>query len=88
MPTLLQILGWRVFFYSEEGTEPVRVHAKKGGAECKLWLRAEVYDIEEAWSYGLTPALRRAIPKIILAHFDLILEEWERHIGGQRDAGH
>ncbi len=34
MPTILMVRGWRVFFYSEEGNEPVHVHAKKAGCEC------------------------------------------------------
>lgn len=86
MPTILFILGWRLFFYSNEGNEPVHIHARKGGAECKFWLNQEVYDIEEAWSHGLTPALRREVRKIILSNFELIIAEWNRHIGGHRDA--
>ena len=34
--------------------------------------------IEEAWSYNLSPALRREVRKNIFEHFDLICEEWER----------
>jgi len=77
MPTILVVRGWRVFFYSNEGSEPVHVHARKGGAECKIWLHRETYDIEEAWSHALTPRLRREIRKIVFEHFDLILEEWD-----------
>jgi hypothetical protein len=43
VPAVLFVRGWRVFFYSDEGTEPVHVHARKGDAECKLWLREDVY---------------------------------------------
>ena len=86
MPTILMVRGWRVFFYSEEGNEPVHVHAKKAGSECKFWLKADVYEIEEAWSHGLTPQLRREIRKILFANFDLIIEEWNRHLGDHRDA--
>ena len=50
MPTILIVRGWRVFFYSNEGHEPVHVHARKGEAECKFWLLPESYDIDEAWS--------------------------------------
>lgn len=38
MPTILQILGWRLFFYANEGNEPVHIHCRKGGMECKYWL--------------------------------------------------
>ncbi len=86
MPTILMVRGWRVFFYSEEGNEPVHVHAKKAGSECKFWLKADVYEIEEAWSHGLTPQLRREIRKILFENFDLIIEEWNRHLGDHRDA--
>ena len=74
-----------VFFYSDEGQEPVHVHAKKGDAECKLWLRAELFDLEEAWANGMTPRLRREIRQIVFDHFDEIVEEWNRHF---QDRGH
>ena len=86
MPTILLVRGWRVFFYSNEGSEPVHVHASKGESECKLWLRSDVYDIEEAWSHNLDRRLRREIRKIVFDHFDLILEEWRRYFEGQTDA--
>jgi hypothetical protein len=78
MPTVLWVRGWRLFFYADEGTEPPHVHARKGGAECKFWLRREVYDIEEEWAHGLTVQLRREIRRIILQNLDLLLEEWDR----------
>ena len=82
MPTILLVRGWRVFFYADEGQEPVHVHAKKGDAECKFWLRTECFDIEEAWAYGLTPRLRREIRQIVFDHFDDIVEEWHHYFGG------
>lgn len=87
MPTIILVRGWRVFFYSNESKEPIHVHAEKGDAECKLWLRTDLYDVEEAWSHNLTPRLRREIRKIVFDHFDLILDEWKRHWGASSDAG-
>jgi len=85
MPTILLINGWRVFFYANEGNEPIHVHARKGDAQCKFWLRIELFEIEEAWSYNLTPRLRREIRQIIFENFELIIREWEawqrRHRG-------
>jgi len=86
MPTILLVQGWRLFFYSNEGSEPLHIHARKGDSERKFWLNTEIYGIEEDWSYNLTPRLRREVRKIIFDHFDLIAEEWKRHIEGQRDA--
>src|SRR5437016_4645454 len=76
MPTILHLRGWRVFFYSDEGNEPLHVHARKADAECKFWLHQDLFDIEEVWSHGLTPRLRREIRKIIYDNFEVIAEEW------------
>ena len=86
MPTVLLVRGWRVFFYANEGNEPIHVHAKKGGAECKLWLNVELLDVEEAWAYGISPRLRREIRQIVFEHFDVIVEEWNNRFGDQDHA--
>lgn len=86
MPTILQVRGWRLFFYTNEGDEPLHIHAHKADAECKFWLRADLYDATEAWSHGLTARLRREIRKIIYDHFELIVEEWDRFFGMDNDA--
>ena len=49
MPTILFVLGWRLFFYSNEGNEPMHIHARKGEAECKFWLFPDGFEIEEAF---------------------------------------
>ena len=81
MPTVLLIRGWRVFFYSNEGDEPVHVHARHGDVECKYWILPDSYDIEEAWSRKLSPRLHREIRKILFDHFDLIVDEWNQFFG-------
>jgi hypothetical protein len=85
MPTILVVRGWRVFFYSDEGCEPVHVHAEKGGAECKVWLLVDEYNVDMAWERGMKPALRRELRKIIFDHFDYIVDEWHKHFRGQTD---
>jgi hypothetical protein len=37
------VLGWRFFFYTNEGNEPMHAHAGKGETECKYWLNPEFY---------------------------------------------
>ena len=86
MPTILLVQGWRLFFYLNEGNEPMHVHARKAESQCKFWVNADMYEIEEAWSYNLTPRLRREVRKIIFEHFDLIVQEWNSHFKGQRNA--
>ena len=43
MPTLFRLLGYRFFFYSNEGDprEPPHVHVARDTAEAKLWLRPD-----------------------------------------------
>ncbi|HOY49679.1 MAG TPA: DUF4160 domain-containing protein [Flavobacteriales bacterium] len=79
MPTILYILGWRLFFYSNEGNEPIHVHAEKAEMECKYWLLVDKFEIEEANSFNLKPSSRREIRKIIFEHFDLIVDSWNKH---------
>jgi len=76
LPTILRIKGWRVFAFMNEGAEPMHVHARKGDADCKFWIRPDQYEIEEDFAHNLTPALRREIREIIFQHFDLIVEAW------------
>ena len=76
MPTILLLLGWRLFFYSNESNEPMHVHCRKGQMECKFWIDEHGYDIRAAYAYGLSPKDEREIRKIIFDHFDLIANEW------------
>ena len=78
MPTVLYILGWRLFFFANEGNEPIHIHCEHGEKNCKYWLDVEHFDIIEAYSYGITGRDKRMVRKIIFQNFDLIVQEWER----------
>ena len=77
MPTILLILGWRLFFYANEVNEPIHVHCRKGDMECKYWLDPQNFDIEEAFAYNVSPGEKRQIRKIIYEHFEYIEHQWE-----------
>jgi len=77
MPTILAILGWRLFFYANEGNEPIHVHCRKDEMECKYWLDRETFDIEEALSYNMSGKDKRQIRKIIYDHFEYIELQWD-----------
>ena len=64
MPTILLILGWRLFFYANEGSEPIHVHCQKGDKECKYWLDQGTFDLEEAYAYNMSPRDKREIKNI------------------------
>lgn len=76
MPTLLLILEWRLFFYSNEGNEPIHIHCKKGSMECKYWLEIEAFDLVESFSYNMGEKDKREIRKIIFQNFDYIVAQW------------
>ena len=43
MPTIFNIAGYRIYFYSNEGDEPCHVHVAKGkGASSKIWIEPEI----------------------------------------------
>jgi hypothetical protein len=82
MPTVLFVQGWRFFFYSNEGHEPMHVHARKGDAECKYWLYPDRFDIAEEYEYKCTPQLRRELRQITFQHLDQLCAAWREHFGG------
>jgi hypothetical protein len=77
MPSILVILGWRLFFYANEGSEPVHIHCRNGDMECKYWLKREIFEIHEAFSYNMTERDKRQIRKIIYNHFEYIEDQWD-----------
>ena len=76
MPTILVLLGWRFIFYANEGDEPIHVHCRKGGMECKYWLDVDNFDIQEAYSYEMSPRDKKQVRQIIFQHFDYITDQW------------
>ena len=76
MPTILVLLGWRFFFYANEGDEPIHVHCRKGGVECKYWLDVDNFDIQEAYSYEMSARDKKQVRQIIFQHFDYITDQW------------
>ena len=76
MPTILYIMGWRFFFYANEGKEPIHIHCQKAEKECKYWLDTENFDVEEAISYNMNNKDKRQVKKIVFEYFEHIEEEW------------
>ena len=78
MPTVLLVTGWRLFFYSNEGNEPIHVHCQKAEKECKYWLDRNNFALHEAYSYNMNSRDKRDIKKIIFEYFEFIEHEWDR----------
>lgn len=77
MPTLLQIEGFRFFFYSNERQGPAHVHVERGDGEAKLWLQP----VEVAYAHGLTPGEQRRARELTAEHQAAFLERWNEHFG-------
>lgn len=78
MPTILLVAGWRFFFYSNEGNEPIHIHCQKAEAEAKFWLDVDTFEATEAHSFNMSPADKRTVRKIVFEHFDYIVSEWRK----------
>lgn len=77
MPTILTLFGWRLFFYANEGGEPMHVHCRNGDMECKFWIDVEDFDIQEAYAFNMSPKDKRLVRKIIFEHFEYIAGQWQ-----------
>ena len=41
MPKILEVNGFKFFFYSADGVEPCHVHVQKGSGDGKIWLEPQ-----------------------------------------------
>lgn len=78
MPTIHYELGFRFFFYSNEGEEPPHVHIEKGDAYGKVWLHPEV---EIAYLHQFSPNEERQIQRIISDNLDNFVNKWYAFFG-------
>ena len=79
MPTIADIPGpYRFFFYSFDCNEPKHVHVRRERKVCKFWLEP----VALSSNNGFAPRELNQIRRIILDHWDRILEAWDEHCGG------
>jgi len=81
MPTVLEIEGFRFFFYSADRNEPPHIHIRKAGQKAKFWLTPpEVpFRIHPAYEGKFKPAEIRRILEIIEENQTAFLEQWNEH---------
>ena len=78
LPTLFEIYGYRVFFWSNETGEPVHVHVCKGKPTAnatKIWLPPESNPILANNSNIPDKELKRIL-KMIALNRDSIIAQW------------
>ncbi|MBN2864331.1 MAG: DUF4160 domain-containing protein [Bacteroidales bacterium] len=72
MPTVLLIKGYRLFFFSNEGNEPVHIHIEKAERYAKFWLDPLCVVI----NYGFTG---KELREIIERNELVIREKWNEY---------
>ncbi len=77
MPTAFSIRGFRFYFYSNEGEEPMHVHIEKGSGNGKVWL--DPISIE--YMNGFTTREVNQIMQIISVNFLILKNKWNEHFG-------
>nr|WP_221930281.1 DUF4160 domain-containing protein [Gracilimonas mengyeensis] len=69
---MLRIQGYRFFFFSNEGNEPVHIHIESGDGYCKFWIES----ITLAYSSGYHSAELNKIRKLVEEHKDELETAW------------
>jgi hypothetical protein len=77
MPTIIKAKGYRLFFVSFDGSEPIHVHVRKGSQGAKVWIAPLGF----AWS-EFKEHENKAILRVVQEHEDLIREKWHEHFEG------
>ncbi|MBI5149730.1 MAG: DUF4160 domain-containing protein [Candidatus Omnitrophica bacterium] len=80
MPTIFIIQGYRFFFFSNEGTEPIHVHVEKGGKYAKFWIEP----LSLVRNSKFNSSELNKIREIIVKNKRVIEERWNEHFGIDR----
>jgi len=75
MPVIFTEDGFRFFFYSNEGHEPIHVHIEKSGCVAKFWIKP----IKLAKNEGFKSKELKRIIEIIFENQLAIEDKWNEH---------
>ena len=78
MPTILLINGFRFFFFSADGKEPIHVHVKKGDGDGKIWILPEPHP---AYLIDFTAQEEKQIMDIVTEKKSIIIKKWNEYFG-------
>lgn len=74
-PTVLRSGPYRLFFFSNEGTEPPHVHVQREQMLAKFWLNP----VGLARSTGFSPRELRRIQSLVVENAAALQEAWDEH---------
>ena len=77
MPTVARLGPYRLFFYSNEGTEPPHIHVRRDRCLAKFWLRP----VRLARVTGFEAGELRKIERLITRYEEAFMESWREHFG-------
>ena len=84
LPTLFELYGYRIFFWSNETGEPVHVHVCKEvptGNSTKIWLPPESNPVLANNNSNIPPKELKRILKMIALNRDSIIAQWYDYFG-------
>ena len=74
MSTVAFIKGYRLYFVSFDGSEPIHVHVRKENRSAKVWVET----LALAWS-DFAPHENNEILRIVQENDPLIRQKWHEH---------
>ena len=77
MPTVLRVAGFRFFFFSNEGREPMHIHVEQAERYAKFWLEP----ISLAANVGFRSSELSALLRLVEQHQGLFEEKWREFFG-------
>ncbi len=82
MPSLFSVSGYKIFFWSDEGTEPIHVHVCKGNLSphaTKIWLTKQGGCILASNGSRIPAPELNELMEFISAQFFVICDAWKKH---------
>ena len=82
MPNIFEFLGYKIYFWSNEGYEPIHVHIAKGSPtinSTKVWLTKQGVCIIANNNSNIPQKDLNKLLKVISTQFFFICNEWKRH---------
>lgn len=77
MPEVFRQDGYVFFFYSNEGSEPMHIHVRRGGGFAKFWI--EPLELDHA--HGMKTAELARAEELVAQHVDDIRRKWNEVFG-------
>ncbi len=74
-PTVMRSGPYRLFFFSNEGTEPPHIHVQRERMLAKFWLTP----VGLARSTGFSPRELRRIQSLVVENAAALQEAWDEH---------